>query len=240
MKLWHVWNVLDKSVCNRSPDVSQCRLIFFLCACFLFILCTHFSVSYIHLLMLQELLSHDDYIWNWSSPCNILCSQLFSCESSPPGGTEGLPLMTFKAEVPVSFRKHTFSDFYWPRRARVQVDHFCSLLSPPRPRLSAPWLAFTVMLNSVIPAVKAFAAKVHAFFSLLKPAIHPRWVHFLVVTGVQVRSVYITGCNKWRQKAKKNKNKAAEWKTLSQADVCCTYWCAFLTKRRNRLALFWQ
>lgn len=97
--------------------------------------------------------------------------------------------MVFKAEVLVSFRKHTALTEPALREPPVQVDHLYSL-SP----LSAEASAVCSMTRlrhqaeQSNPCSKSLALKVHAFPSLLKPAIHPCCVHFLAVKGAQVHS----------------------------------------------------
>lgn len=132
---------------------------------------------------------------------------------------EGISVAAFIAEVPVSFEKAHGSASACPLRGPVQVDHLCSPLSPPGPRLSAPWLAFTVKQNRIIPAVKALHREFTLFSSHLMPAIQPCWVHFLAVGRIKKKekkvgrfrcilfsSLTVTNGGKRQRKTKQKKN----------------------------------
>lgn len=171
-----------------------------------------------------------------------LCSQLCRCESSLPGWTGGICLAVFKAEVLVSFKKPESSDSQQPALREPRCRWIISVLSlsPPRPWLSAPWLAFAVKPNRVIPAVKSLELKVHAFSTLetrSTPLLCFSSSFSACEKGLRCILFSSVALTKLKKKAKKNKNKASEWENVSKMDMCCTYWCVLLAKERNRLAL---
>lgn len=175
------------------------------------------------------------------SHCNILCSQLCRCESSLAGWTGGICLVVFKAEVLVSFRKPHSSDLASPRRAPVQVDHLCSLLSPPRPRLSAPWLGFTVKLNKVIPAVKdlhwRFTLSPFSWNLQYTPVVFLKFI-FWLWKGLRCALFSSVAVTNGSKKQRKNKNKACEWRKVRKMDMCCTYWHVLLAKMGKQIGPF--